>query len=140
MKIKSMKVNLTIGIFVSAFILTAASCTKNDSATANPVAARAIKFVLYTEKDFSSENDSITFSLFIKTHTKTLFDSSLPAMRIKDIPTTANKLIIDKKVPNDDGTDLQIGFRYAIQNVGYSWYLDSCKTGTTNKTVNFSFQ
>ncbi|MGH2649566.1 MAG: hypothetical protein ACRDE8_18450 [Ginsengibacter sp.] len=61
-------------------------------------------------------------------------------MKIKDIPASINKLIFEKKVPGDDGSDLGVGFHYTIENVGSSSFIDSCKTGESFKVVNFSFR
>ncbi len=125
---------LSILAFATLFIT---SCTKDDAPT---IPKRTIKFILYTEEDFSTDNHNITFSLFIRTHSKTLFDSSLSTIKIKDIPNFANRLILEKTVPNDDGSELAAGFNYTIENVGLSWYLDTCKAGQTFKEVNYSFK
>ena len=123
-------------LFLSA--LSFMSCTKEDSPspTAPP---RKIRFVLYTEEDFSSDNN-ITFSLVIRNSTKTLFDSSLSVMKVKDIPKSANKLIFEKQVPNDDGSVLTAGFYYTIENVGLSWYIDTCSAGQSLKVIDYSFK
>ena len=120
-------------------VLSFMSCTKEDSLspTATP---RKIRFVLYTEEDFSGDNDNITFSLVIRNSTKTLFDSSLSVMKVKDIPKSANKLIFEKQVPNDDGSVLTTGFYYTIENVGLSWYIDTCSAGQLLKVIDYSFK
>lgn len=115
------------------------SCTKED-APSPTTAPRKIRFVLYTEEDFSGDNDNITFSLVIRNSVKTLFDSSLSVMKVKDIPNAANKLIFEKQVPNDDGSVLTAGFYYTIENVGLSWYLDTCSAGQSLKVINYSFK
>jgi len=130
---------ITLVILTFTLVLAGISCTKDTSPTI-PNSGRIIKFILHTEKDFSNDNHNITFSLFIRNHTTVLFDSTLSSMKIKDIPDSANKLIFEKKVPNDDGSDLAAGFNYTIENVGMSWYLDTCKAGETFKIVDFSFQ
>jgi hypothetical protein len=61
-------------------------------------------------------------------------------MKIKDIPDSTAKLVFDKKVPNDDGSDLAAGFRYDIVGVGNSSYLDTCSAGEMFKVINFSFK
>jgi hypothetical protein len=61
-------------------------------------------------------------------------------MKIKDIPDSTAKLVFDKKVPNDDGSDLAAGFRYDIDGVGNSSYLDTCSAGEMFKVINFSFK
>jgi hypothetical protein len=125
---------LLILAFATLFIT---SCTKGDTPT---IPERTIKFILYTEEDFSTDNHNITFSLFIRTHSKTLFDSSLSTIKVKDIPNFANRLIFEKTVPDDDGSELAVGVDYTIENVGSSWYLDTCKAGQTFKEVNYSFK
>ena len=123
--------------FLSALSFT--SCTKEDLPSPS-TPARTIRFVLYTEEDFSGDTDNITFSLVIRNNTRALFDSSLSIMQVKDIPTAANKLVFEKQVPNDDGSVLTAGFYYTIENVGLSWYLDTCSAGQTLKVINYSFK
>jgi hypothetical protein len=122
-----------INISIFSFV----SCKKDDLPMASP---RKIRFVLYTEEDFSSDSSNITFSLFIRNSTKTLFDSTLSTIRIKDIPNESNKLIFEKQVPNDDGSVITAGFYYIIENVGQSWFLDTCSASTSIKTINYSFK
>ena len=135
-QIKLMKIYSVLSIlaFATLFIT---SCTKDDTLS---IPKRTIKFILYTEEDFSTDNHNITFSLFIRTHSKTLFDSSLSTIKVKDIPNFVNRLIFEKTVPNDDGSELAAGFNYTIENVGLSWYLDTCKAGQTFKEINYSFK
>lgn len=134
-----MKIYSTLVILAFTIMLAATSCTKETSPEI-PNSGRTIKFILHTEKDFSNDEHNITFSLFIRNHTTVLFDSTLSSMKIKDIPDSTNKLIFEKKVPSDDGSDIAAGFRYTIENVGISWHLDTCKAGETFKVVDFSFQ
>lgn len=133
-----MKIYSTLAT-LALVILTATSC-KKDTSPVNHFPPRTIKFILYTKEDFSKDNHNITFSLFIRTHTKALFDSALSTIKIKDIPDSIHQLVIEKKVPNDDGSDLAVGFNYAIENVGYSWYTDTCSALETVKVVDFSFR
>lgn len=125
-------------VLVFTIVLLETSC-KKDSLSTTQNSGRTIKFLLYTEKDFSNYNKNITFSLFIRNSTKTLFDSTLSPMKVKDIPNFTSKLIIEKNIPND-GSDLGVGFIYTIENVGISWHVDTCKAGQTFKIVDFSFQ
>jgi hypothetical protein len=60
-------------------------------------------------------------------------------MQIKDIPNFANKLVVDKSILSDENTSLKVGFKYAIANVGYSWYYDSCAASQASKIVDFDF-
>ncbi len=133
-----MKIYSTLAI-LALVILTESSC-KKDPSPVNPFPPRTIKFILHTEADLSKDNHNITFSVFIRTHTKTLFDSTLTTIKIKDIPDSTHQLVIEKKVPNDDGSDLAVGFNYAIENVGNSWYIDTCSKVETLKVVDYSFR
>lgn len=126
-------------IMILVIILVQLSCSKERSAN-NPVPARVIRFELYTKKDHSDNNHNITFSLFIKTHRKVLFDSTLAVTKIKDIPDSTQKLVFEKKVPDDDGTELAAGFRYVIEGVGNSSHLDVCRAGESFKLIEFPFQ
>ncbi len=76
----------------------------------------------------------------MRTKTKILLDSELAPMKIREIPNAANKIIITKTVPDDESSDLSVGFLYSIDGVGNSWHLDTCKTGETFKIVDFAFQ
>ena len=127
---------------VPAILLAGISCNKQ---TAEPIPvrhiSRKVQFVLYTDKDFSDNNELITFELSIqKTTNQMLWDSVLPPMKIKDIPGPSNKWVIEKWVPGDEPSLLKTGFYYSIENVGSSWFVDSFKVGDTIKTIDFNFQ
>ena len=126
-------------ILILVIILIQLSCSK-DRAAHGPVLARTIRFELYAKKGNSDNNRNITFSLFIKTHRKVLFDSTLAVMKIKDIPDSTQKLVFEKKVPDDDGSELAAGFRYVIEGVGNSSHLDVCRAGESFKLIEFPFQ
>jgi hypothetical protein len=134
-----MKKYTTPAIFALLLFLVVTSCTKTTSLpAANPT--RKIKYELYTNIDFSGNNDVIKFSLLIRSHTKILLDSQLAPMKIMEIPNAANKIIIEKTVPDNDTSALSVGFLYAIEGVGNSWHLDTCKAGEIFKVVEFAFQ
>jgi hypothetical protein len=135
-KSRIMKMYLPLFVLALVTIFVETSCTKDIPLST----ARTIRFVLYTDKDFSDNNGIIAFSIFIKNHRKTLLDSSLAPMKLRDIPTLANKVIIEKKVPGDNSSDLAAGFRYTIKNVGSSRYIDTCKAGQGFKEVVFLFK
>lgn len=120
--------------------LSGTSCYKEQSSSVSPAVSRTIIFTLYTQKDFSDNNSNITFSLFIRTHDKVLFDTTLSVMKIKDIPDSTRKIVFKKEVPDNDGSELAAGFRYSIENVGNSTHIDTCKTGELVKVVDFSFK
>jgi len=99
-----------------------------------------INSYLFEELGFSGNEEKITFSLLIKNHSGILFDSTLSPFKIKDIPDSTAKLVFDKNVPNDDGSELAAGFRYDIDGVGNSSYLDTCSAGEMFKAIDFSFK
>ena len=101
---------------------------------------RTVKFVLYTNKDFSNITDTIIFTLHAKNASGTIsFDSLLAARRVKDIPGPSNKLVFEKNFP-DDGTTLLAGFLYEIKNVGYSWRLDTMSAHEKFKVIEYPFE
>lgn len=135
-----MKTYSKLLILVLAICVAGTSCYKAKSLPVPPVVARTIRFVLHTEEDLSDNNSNITFSMFIRTHDRVLFDTTLSVMKIKDIPDSTKKLVFEKKVLNDDGSELAAGFRYTIENVGHSGHIDTCKAGELFKVVDFSFK
>jgi hypothetical protein len=123
-------------------LLAGSSCTKHttDQPPVNTV-PRKVQFVLYTDKDFSNNNQLITFKLSIeKLPNHVLWDSVLAPMKIKDIPGPTNKWVFEKLVPGNDPSLLKTGFYYSIENVGSSWFIDSFKVGETIKILDFNFQ
>ena len=133
-----MRFLLTILIVCVTATFIGTSCKKDTTA---PLQPREVQFLLYTDKDFTSDDGIITFKLSIQNSSnQLLWDSLLAPMRIKDIPNPANKLVFEKPVPNDDASLLKVGFYYSIENVGNSSYLDSFNYGSALKIVNFNFQ
>src|SRR5215510_13836843 len=116
--------------------ITIASCIK-DGSNVNPMppdSGRTIRFVLYTDQDFSDDTSVIDFTIFIKkgsvyvgdtVASNLLFDSAFAPMRIKDIPDPAHKIVVEKKVIGYDDAELTAGFIYTIVNVGNAWHIDS---------------
>jgi len=143
----TMKYLATWSILFIAIIMMGTACKKPTTGhTAGktpdtPGVPRKIQFSLYTDRDFSSDNKNITFTLFIQNPaSQVLWDSVLTPMKIKEIPDLAHKLVIEKTVPGNDGSLLKVGFRYAIENVGISWYFDSSSAGEKFKIVDFNFR
>jgi hypothetical protein len=101
---------------------------------------RTVQYVLYTNEDFSNDNGIIHFTLLMKDHDRVLWDSLLAPMQIKDIPDPSHKIIVDKIVPDNNTSDLVVGFLYEIENVGYSWSLDTCRANESFKVVEYPFQ
>jgi hypothetical protein len=124
-------------------ILIGTSCKKDPAGNFcnDPADSRKIQFSLYTDKNFSDNNGTITFTLSIRKLTnQILWDSILAPMKIKDIPDLSNKLVIEKAVPGNDNSILKVGFIYSIENVGISWFWDYSNAGEKFKKVDFNFQ
>jgi hypothetical protein len=129
-------------LLVLATVFLIVSCKKERL---KPVAASAktIKFVLYTNKDFSTDDDTIRFSLTIRNNagtikSRTIFDSTLAVMKIKDIPGPSNKLVFSKTVP-DDGSILEAGFIYSTK-FGIGSDFDTVSTSEKLKVIEYPFQ
>jgi hypothetical protein len=133
-----MKKPLISIVAVFTLLVVVAACTKQFEITPTTALTRTVKFNLYTEQDFSTDNHNITFSLFIKNQTRILFDSTITTMKVKDIPKLANKLVFVKKIA--DNAELSAGFTYYIENVGYSWHLDTISAGNNYKLIDYSFR
>ena len=132
-----------ITLVVFAVICLTTACKKENPVTARPPVAtsyRNLKFILYTNKNFSGNNDSISFSLHVSNGNKTIsFDSTVFSAEVKDIPDKAHQLVFEKKIP-DDGTSVAADFFYSIKNVGMSWYLDTCAANEKMKVIEYPFQ
>jgi hypothetical protein len=131
-----MKTGFIVLVFAAFFF---ASCRKNVTPPVVNV-ERTIRFVLYTEKDFSNENGNIIFSVVIRKDNRQIFDSSFSLMKVKDIPTLANRIVYEKKILVDENAKLTAGFLYTLENIGYSWYIEVCEPGERFKEINYSFQ
>jgi len=107
----------------------------------NNETTRKVQFTLFTDKDFSANNNTITFKVSIQNSaSQTLWDSTFAPMQIKDIPKAVNKLVVEKAVPNNDPSLLKVGFYYTIDNVGSSWHIDLFNAGEIFKQVEYDFQ
>jgi len=61
-------------------------------------------------------------------------------MLIKEIPDKAHNLVFNKLVPpGHDKDTLLVGFVYDIQDVGESWFLDTCAPGQKVKIIDYNF-
>jgi len=148
------KIAILPGLFVLVLTIVT-SCTKQPEGQmpASNDVARKVQFILYTDKDLSSDINSITFKLSIQKINKqvrrgpglepaveVLWDSILAPMKIKDIPGLAEKLVFEKTVTTKESALLKVGFYYSIENVGHSQHLDSFDPGETFKILDFNFQ
>jgi hypothetical protein len=61
-------------------------------------------------------------------------------MKVKDIPDSLHKIVIEKWVPQNDTSSLAVAFTYYIENVGYSWYLQPFPAGDTLKVLEYTFR
>lgn len=135
-----MKFYSIMALLVAATICLTTSCKKEKPTPApSPVATRTLKFILYTNQDFSNDNLNISFALHIDDGKSFPFDSTVYSTQIKNIPDKAHQLIFEKKVP-DDGKMLTAGFTYTIQNVGYSWHLDTVAANEKMKVIEYPFE
>lgn len=131
--------------------ITIASC-KKSGLNGNPMPTndgRTIRFMLYTDQDFSDDSAVIHFTIFIKKGSvyvndtiasNLLFDSAFAPVQIKDIPDAAHKIVVEKKVVGYDDADLTAGFIYAIENVGNAWHIDTSKAGNPLKVIDYNFR
>jgi hypothetical protein len=132
-----MKIHHFIIFFIS-FVLVV-SC-KKDQPDVNRNSPRKVRYELYTNEDLSSDQKNIFFSIFVRNGVKTIFDSPLAVMKIKDIPDSNHKIIIEKMVLDNSASTLVIGFNYTIENVGMSWYLDTFPAVDSFKLLSYPFR
>jgi len=121
----------------------ATSCNKQNDVPHNydTTVHKTILFSLYTDKDFSGENDAIAFTIFITNlRDQMVWDSALMPMKLKDIPDMANKLTIEKAITIHKDSILKVGFKYVIDEVGYSSFYDTCNASEMLKKIEFNFQ
>ena len=130
-----------ISIFTIACI--AVSCKKQQPQPPAASATQTVRFILYTNEDFSTDNDTVSFALTIRnnagmTNSRSVFDTTLATLRFKDIPGPANKLIIEKTVPND-GSMLKVGFIYT-DRFGVGSHFDTVATNEKLKVFEYPFR
>jgi hypothetical protein len=128
-------------LFASAL---AFSCNKYqifpDSNNPGTHTTRKVRFELFTNENFAGNKDNIQFTLHIGTAPRPVFDSSLATMKIEDIPDSAHRIIIEKSIPGNDTSTLEVGFLYTIENVGNSWYLEPFQVSESFKVVKYAFK
>lgn len=115
------------------------SCTKDHNHSGNKP-TRKVHYELYTKEDFSDDQHDIEFRLFMRDSRRTIFDSALAIMKVKDIPDSLHRLIFDKVVPGNNQDSLVVGFTYHLVNVGFSWYLEGFPKGDTLKVIKYPFR
>ena len=131
---------ILFAVFFAAIFSTIISCKKETHGSGGDMIIRNIQFSLYTSADFQDDDDDISFSVVIQDlQNRVLWDSALATMKIKDIPNLEHKLVIQKSFSANDQI-LKVGFNYSIEDVGYSWFYDTCSVGVIYKEINFDFQ
>ena len=136
MKRSTFWVTLVFTVIISVF-----SCSKENNHTPDSPQKRNVQFVLYTDTTFPNENSLITFTLSIaNASNKTLWDSMFLPMQLKDIPDLPHRIMVTKTVPDNDTSLLKVGFYYTIENVGYSWKLDTFSNRAVFKSIEFNFR
>lgn len=138
-----MKFLLVFSILCFSAILIGTSCEKQTIVQLpnNHGAFRKVRFSLFSDNNFSGNNGNITFTLSIRKLTNhILWDTMLSPMKIKDIPDFAHGLVVEKLVPGNDSSLLNVGFLYSIENVGNSWFWDISNAGENFKAVDFNFR
>ncbi len=137
-----MKKPLTfLSILAAACIMVSCKKQKNQPPVVAPT--KTIRFILFTNEDFSTDDDTVSFALTIRNNagtinSRTIFDSTLATMRFKDIPGPANKIIIEKKVP-DNGSILEAGFIYT-DKFGIGSHFDTVSTNEKLKIFEYPFR
>src|SRR3954471_22709918 len=123
------KKGLFYSILLICLVSIATSCNKQTGVPHNydTTMHKTILFSLYTDKDFSGGNDAIAFTVFITNlRDQMVWDSALVPMKLKDIPDIANKIIVEKTIAIHKDSVLKVGFKYVIDEVGYSSFYDTC--------------
>ena len=138
-----MKRTAVLSILFVSMIVLITSCKKYSSGYTPPGTEfpRRVRFVLYSDKDLSNDNNTITIKLSIeRSINDILWDSVLPPMRIKDIPKPGEALIVEKYVPGNDQSLVKVGFHYTIDNIGNASHMDPFEPGEIFKIASFNFQ
>jgi len=132
-------------IFLSIFatICLTISCKKQASPQPAPSSRQTVRFILYTNEDFSTDEDTVSFALTIRNNSgtinsHTIFDSTLSKRRFKDIPGPSNKLVFEKSVPNN-GSILTVGFIYTSK-FGVGSHFDTVSTTEKLKVFEYPFR
>src|ERR1700712_2081865 len=128
--------------FLSIFtaICLTISCKKQASPPPATSSRQTVQFILYTNEDFSTDEDTVSFALTIRNNSgtinsRTIFDSTLATRRFKDIPGPSNKLVFEKTVPND-GSVLTVGFIYTSR-FGIGSHFDTVSTNEKLKVFEY---
>lgn len=119
------------------------SCKKQDPQKTITSPTQTVRFILYTNEDLSTDEDTVSFALTIRNNagtinSRSIFDSTLATRRFKDIPGPANKLVFKKTVPND-GSVLKVGFIYT-DRFGVGSHFDTVSANEKLKVFEYPFR
>jgi hypothetical protein len=137
-----MKIHLTV-LIIFAAACNLISCKKEKAQQSPASPTKTVRFILYTNDDFSTDDYTVSFALTIRNnagtiYSRSIFDSTLATRRFKDIPGPGNKLIIEKTVPND-GSILKVGFIYTSR-FGVGSNFDTVSTNEKLKVFEYPFR
>jgi hypothetical protein len=131
-------------ILASISIFALASCNKSQTTphviSPGTNVMRKVRFELFTRENFAGNKENIQFTIHMGSAPRPLFDSTLATMKIEDIPDSIHRIIIEKLVPGSDTATIEVGFLYAIENVGNSWYLEPLYGTESFKVVRYAFR
>jgi hypothetical protein len=131
-------------ILASVSIFVMVSCNKSETAphvsSPGTNVTRKVRFELFTRENFAGNKENIQFTIHMGRAPGPLFDSTLATMKIEDIPDSMHRIIIEKTVPGKDTATIEVGFLYAIENVGNSWYLEPLYGTESFKVVKYAFR
>ena len=123
-----MKLNTLV--YLACTVIVLHSCKKNTEKPPVQVPEeRRVQYIIYTSSDYANNNTLVTIKLRMLAGNTPIWDSVLAPLPLKNIPGPSNKLIIEKKVPGNNKTELSTGFYYSIENVGDSWYYELFEPG-----------
>jgi hypothetical protein len=106
-----------------------------------PLVSKTIRFQLYTTEDFKIETKNVIFRLFIEDPMRhIIWDSLLPPIRLNQVPDSFHIISIERNIRIKPQETIKAGFRYTIEDVGSSSYVDTLSPGTKFKLIEFNFR
>jgi hypothetical protein len=130
---------LLLGACLTVFLACRKDSVKGDHLT--PLVLKTIRFQLYTTEDFKMESGHVIFKLFIEAPMRhIIWDSLLPPIRVNQVPDSLHKICVERKIMIKPEDTIRAGFRYSIEDVGSSSYLDTLSPGTRFKLIEFNFR
>ena len=129
------------GFLPGLLLLLACFGCKKDSKPPVPAQPRNVRYILYVKNPFPDDDKLITFDVIMKNGDRVLFDSAFAPMKISAMPDKEHAIVVNKPVPTgNENADLVVGFLYTIENVGFSWHLDTARAGNPLKIAEYPFE